>query len=136
MRVTQNTFIPNARSLHAVVMCACHRTSPTAILWPAIDSTPETDAEQRGLHAPKRMTFLAGRQHQRRDRRRFDSTLRHATLERNLPRLEPAPWYVRRAVTPRQTKTLPSAPKAVTFWICSATTALAAGQKIRTLPRR
>jgi hypothetical protein len=61
MRVTQNTFIPNARSLHAVVMCACHRTSPTAILWPAIDSTPETDAEQRGLRDRNRMTFLVGR---------------------------------------------------------------------------
>ena len=45
--------------LQPLVMCACHRTSPTATPLACDGLYSATAAEQRGLHYPKLMTFNA-----------------------------------------------------------------------------
>ena len=45
--------------LQQLVMCACHRTSPTATPLACDGLYSATAAEQRGLHYPKLMTSMA-----------------------------------------------------------------------------
>jgi len=45
--------------LQPLVMCACHRTSPTLTSVACDELYAATDAEQRGPHCPKLMTFVA-----------------------------------------------------------------------------
>jgi hypothetical protein len=47
------------RPLQLLVMCACHRTPPTATTLACGELYAATDAEQRGLHRPKLMNSKA-----------------------------------------------------------------------------
>ena len=68
--------------LQQLVMCACHRTSPTATLLTCDGLYASTAAEQRGLNISKLMRFHGLPLRQRRNRRPIDSTpARAPTLE-------------------------------------------------------
>jgi hypothetical protein len=52
---------PYHRPLQPLVMCACHRTSPTATLLACDGLYAATDAEQRGPHDTKLTNLIACR---------------------------------------------------------------------------
>jgi hypothetical protein len=87
--------------LQLLVMRACHRTSPTATSPGADGLYSATDAEQRGLHDPKLMSFTAC--HRASGATAADLTERWHTrlMDAYVQRLEPASLYVRPAATPR-----------------------------------
>jgi hypothetical protein len=97
------------------VMCACHRTSPTATTLARHGLYAATAAEQRGPHYPKLVSFMA--RHCGSGATAANLTERWHTrpTAAHVQPLEPARLYVRPAVTPRQTKTLPRAPKPMTL---------------------
>jgi hypothetical protein len=92
-------------------MCACHRTSPTATLLACDGLYSATAAEQRGLHRTKLMTFAACHRGSGATAACLTKRWHTRPMAATVRELEPARLYVRPAVTPRQTKTLPSAPK-------------------------
>jgi hypothetical protein len=76
-----------------------------------MDCTPRPNAEQRGLHYTKLMSFMACHRASGATAVYLTERWHCPTYGRRRSRLEPARLHVRPAITPRQTKTLPNAPK-------------------------
>jgi hypothetical protein len=99
--------------LQQLVMCACHRTSPTATLLTCDGLYASTAAEQRGLNISKLMSFMACRL----------GSGAIAPLQLHAGACTDAPHELSRTragvranrVRAARTKTLPSAPKPVTL---------------------
>ena len=100
--------------LQQLVMCACHRTSPTATLLTCDGLYASTAAEQRGLNISKLMSFRACHC-------ASGATAARSTARRRVHRRSSelsrsgAGVRLRAAFAPRKTKPLPSAPKPVTL---------------------
>jgi hypothetical protein len=87
--------------LQQLVMCACHRTSPTATTLACDGLYASTPAEQRGLHRTKLMTLIACRSVSGATAVCLTERWHTRPMASNVRELEPARLYVRPAVTPR-----------------------------------
>ena len=120
--------------LQQLVMCACHRTSPTATALGPDGLYSATSAEQRGQNLPKPLPFMTCH--------RASGATPPDALHAGTPHLLPMTSMTRGGAAVRasgvraaETKTLPSDPKPMTLQTRSNAAALAAGRQIERLHR-